>query len=95
VPRILPALGGEMETDLKMEDFYLPFNSTKKVLVATITTDGEDGNYQEMIRDILRVFRERSFHEDAIKYCCVFMEEIILIYKVVPLLDISKHLEEN
>ena len=77
-----------------IDNYYLPINSTKKVLVGTIFVE-DNCNYDEMMTSIIRGIVASGHHEDAMGWGYAQADGIICIYKRVPLLDIWQHLEAN
>lgn len=76
---------------MEINDYYLPTDSLKKVLIGTIFVE-EDCNYEEMMTTIIRGIIASGIHDDAMKWGYVQGSGIICIYKQVPMLDIYGHL---
>jgi len=76
---------------MDIDDYYLPTDALKKVLVGTIFVE-DNCNYDEMMVAIIRGIIASEHHEDAIKWGYSQGDGIICIYKKVPLQDIYNHL---
>ena len=76
----------------KIDNYYLPVTSLKKVLVGTIFVEDDCGNYEEMMTAVIRGIMNSGLHEDAMKWGYMQGSGIICIYKQVPMLDIFGHL---
>ena len=74
-----------------IDDYYLPTDSLKQVLIAVIFVD-EEGNYSEMMRTIVTQMRASGMHSDAVSWGYSEGCGMIAIYKKIPMLDIWGHL---
>jgi hypothetical protein len=86
-----------MEHSFKIDDFYLPLDTLKRVPIGTILldTEAETEYLYKMLTSFFKAIYDSEFHEDAISFCFHISEGIIVLYKRVPLLDVDKHLEPN
>jgi hypothetical protein len=73
-----------------IDNYFLPSDSTKKVLVATIFVG--DGDHTELATDLIRVLACSGYHPDAIRWGMTSTDCILCLYKTVPCLDIFNHL---
>jgi len=76
---------------MNINDYYLPLDALKKVLVGTIFVE-DNCNYEEMMISIIRGIIASGHHDDAIKWGFTQGDGLICIYKQVPLLDLFGHL---
>jgi hypothetical protein len=73
-----------------LEDYYLPTDALKKVLIGTIFIT--DGNYEELAIELIKVLADSGYHPDAVKWGMTYTDGILCLYKQVPCLDIWNHL---
>lgn len=86
-----------MPHQFDMSGAYLPSNAVKRVHIATIDIDEEveDEYLVLLVSRICGAILGSGFHEDAIRLGYRVVDEVILIYKEVYLLDLHQHLEPN
>ena len=80
-------LGGVM-----IEDYYLPTDALKKVLIGTMFLEEKA---DELIVEIIKTIIKSGHHKDAIKWGYSYGDGIVCIYKQIPVLDVENHLNSN
>lgn len=86
-----------MEYELQIEDFYLPLNSMVRVPIGTIILDTEmEQEYVTMmLKGIFKAIHDSGYHEDSRGFAFHLCDQVIVLYKMVPIFDIDEHLEPN
>ena len=75
---------------------FLPLTSTNHVLVAVFFVQyWADMEVEQLARNTVIALQKSGLCEDALSFCKQIQENCLMIYKVVPVLDIENHLNMN
>jgi hypothetical protein len=76
-----------------IDNYFLPLNSTRKVLIAVFFLDGEcESEINQMVRAVIGGLVHSGFYTDAQKFGFTYNESTVNIYKEVPIFDVWGHL---
>lgn len=77
-------------------NIFLPVTTTRNVLVATfMVTYWANMEVESLVRDVTCSLKNSGLCEDALRFGIEYQENMVLIYKVVPIFDVENHLNYN
>lgn len=75
---------------------FLPVTATKHVLVATFFVEyWADMEVETLAKRTVAALQESGLCPDALSFCQQTQENMLLIFKTVPVLDVENHLNMN
>jgi len=77
----------------KIDDFYLPLESTKERLIMVVFHDDlPESELEQMVKTIVGSLRNCGFYEEAVAFGFAYTKTTLNIYIKIPIFDIYNHL---
>jgi hypothetical protein len=77
-----------------IDNYFLPLDTEKKVVIATFILEGDESDEQVklMVKIICRGLYQSGWYQDADNFGYQFTDLTLTIYKKVPIFDVWNHL---